>query len=56
MFAKSPNTGVKPVMPHEPTRQIASINEAPSRGMIADNSVPGTSAHARHHASIKTQS
>jgi len=43
-------------MPHEATRQAASINEAPGRGMIADKSMPGTANHARHHASIKAQS
>jgi len=28
-------------MPHEATRQAASINEAPGRGMIADKSHAG---------------
>ena len=52
----SPVTGVEPLMPHEATRQAASINEAPGRGMITDKSMPGTANHARHHAPMKAQS
>jgi hypothetical protein len=54
--AKSRVSGVEPLKPHETTRQTASINEAPGRGMIANQSSPHTTIHARHHSSIKTQS